>query len=70
MEKFSEIEVKHIIVQAQPGGQIERCIREGIQLALKTGIDVLLFHNDNKYEISLSEITNSIWSGDIKKKKR
>ena len=63
-----EIKVKHIIVQSLVGGQIERCIKESIQLAIEHDIDVILFHNDNKYSISIDDIVNGIWNNGKGKK--
>jgi hypothetical protein len=64
---MSSIEIDHIIVHAKPGGQLDRCVKESLELAIAHDMDVILFHNDNEYRIVMEDVIKAI---NLAKKKK
>ena len=62
MRKLEHSEIKNLVIQANVGSAIGDCIKEGSILALENNVDVLLFYNDNQYNIRYADIISSIYT--------
>ena len=49
-----------IVLQARPGAQIDRCIREAIALCARECVNVTLVHNEQEYKVTFNELLATV----------
>lgn len=57
---MNNIEVVELKVSALPGTDIEKCLKESIELAAKEWRNVILIHNEKSYSIKPNDLISSI----------
>jgi ABC-type phosphate transport system ATPase subunit len=53
-----------ILLQAQPGSNIDNCIEEAIHVCLEERACVILTHNGEQYKFDYKDIMNSWYHGE------
>jgi len=54
------LEIVHIEAHAIPGGEIGRCIKEAIEIAVEYWQNVIFSHNGKRYRIDVNDLVGCV----------
>jgi len=59
---MENIKITHIVVNANAGSEIEKCMAEAIKLAVTEWRNVHLFHNEKEYIVNVNDLLQAVFN--------